>query len=70
MRETTAGYSISFVAARAMVAGGVASFRADFRSMEQLTAEIQGSSESETSRYLDAYVPQVRDRSAQASYGH
>jgi len=38
--------------------------------MEQLTTETQGSSGSETSRYLNAYVPHVRDRSARASYEH
>lgn len=51
-------------------AGWRASARADFRSMEQLTAETQGSSGSETSRYPGVYVPHVRDRSVRASYGH
>lgn len=40
--------------------------RADFRSMEQLTAETQGSSGSETSGYPSAYVSHARDGSARA----
>lgn len=51
-------------------AGWRASARADFRSMEQLTAETQGSSGSETWRYLTAYVPHARDRKARVSYRH
>lgn len=63
-RGTTAGYSISFVAARETrvgTRGRWASARVDFRSMEQLTVETQGSSGSETSGYFSVYVPYTRE---------